>query len=252
MNKSPAFQFYPQDWLSSPRIALMTLAEQGAYIRLLSFDWMNDGIPEKDISRLSGLQEVSDILIECFIAHPKKDGFLTNDRLLKERKKQKDFSTKKKRAGQAGAVKRWGKKGKGDSSAIAHPIAKDSFSSSSSSSTSVNKKPRAKSSKGRVKENTDMMIRIGKWFNRKPETLWQEKEAQVLYQVLPTMDELNEMEAYYSADIPKEEDYRRRNIETLLNNWTGELDRAKGFIKANPEHDRSGWTDEEKEWGIKL
>ena len=39
MGKSPAFQFYPNDWLSSPRITMMSPAEEGAYIRLLCYDW---------------------------------------------------------------------------------------------------------------------------------------------------------------------------------------------------------------------
>ena len=50
------------------------------------------------------------------------------------------------------------------------------------------RKKSPKSPKGRVKVNTDTMIRIGSWFKRKPETLWQEKEARILDGVLPTMN----------------------------------------------------------------
>jgi len=35
MAKRPAFQFYPDSWLSSMDITLMTIAEEGAYHRLL-------------------------------------------------------------------------------------------------------------------------------------------------------------------------------------------------------------------------
>ena len=31
-NKSPAFQFYPKDWLADPDVACMTMAERGIYI----------------------------------------------------------------------------------------------------------------------------------------------------------------------------------------------------------------------------
>jgi hypothetical protein len=34
--KSPAFQFYVKDWLSSGRIAMLSLAERGVYIQLLA------------------------------------------------------------------------------------------------------------------------------------------------------------------------------------------------------------------------
>ena len=43
--KAPEFQFYPADWLSSQRVALRCLEEEGAYIRLLSFCWQHGSIP---------------------------------------------------------------------------------------------------------------------------------------------------------------------------------------------------------------
>ena len=48
--RSPAFQFYPNDWLSSQNITLMTPAEEGAYIRLLCYAWADPdcSIPNDD------------------------------------------------------------------------------------------------------------------------------------------------------------------------------------------------------------
>ena len=43
--KSPAFQFYPTDYLGSQRVQMMTLDEEGAYIRLLSYCWQHGTIP---------------------------------------------------------------------------------------------------------------------------------------------------------------------------------------------------------------
>jgi uncharacterized protein YdaU (DUF1376 family) len=43
--KSPAFQFYPQDYLADPNVAEMTLEEQGAYIRLICYAWIAGSIP---------------------------------------------------------------------------------------------------------------------------------------------------------------------------------------------------------------
>ena len=40
------------------------------------------------------------------------------------------------------------------------------------------------------------------------------------------------MATYYTARIPRTEDFRRRDLATLLNNWSGELDRARQFAAA--------------------
>jgi uncharacterized protein YdaU (DUF1376 family) len=45
VEKSPAFQFYPQDYLADPNVAEMTLEEQGAYIRLICYAWIAGSIP---------------------------------------------------------------------------------------------------------------------------------------------------------------------------------------------------------------
>lgn len=104
-NKSPAFQFYPNDWLSSPNIMLMTPAEEGAYIRLLSIEWnsLDCSLPDDDaiLSQLSRLGEgwfgvSSEKIRKCFA---KRDGKLFNERLMKERKKQSEWLKKSSEAG---------------------------------------------------------------------------------------------------------------------------------------------------------
>lgn len=114
--KSPAFQFYPNDWLSSTRIALMTPAEEGGYIRLLCHDWTNDGIPNDD-DQLAALSRLGDawfngsaqVLKACFSNHPAKVGFLTNPRLQDERQKQAEWREAKRDGGVKGANRRWGR-----------------------------------------------------------------------------------------------------------------------------------------------
>ena len=46
-------------------------------------------------------------------------------------------------------------------------------------------------------------------------------------ELLISEDDMNALESYYTFDHPKESDYRRRDIATLLNNFTGEIDRAR-------------------------
>lgn len=94
MSKKYWFPFYVADWLSSSSVACMSLEEQGAYIRLLCYDWSMDGIPDDDkkLAALSGMGEGwlkggSHLVRVCFNQHPTKPGFLTNPRLHEERVK---------------------------------------------------------------------------------------------------------------------------------------------------------------------
>jgi len=104
--QSPAFQFYPNDWLSSPKIMLMSPAEEGAYIRLLCYDWANDGIPDDDdqLAVLSRMGEGwfkggSTTLRGCFIQHPNKSRYLTNPRLQLIRLEQLEHREKSRQGG---------------------------------------------------------------------------------------------------------------------------------------------------------
>ena len=81
---------------------------------------------------------------------------------------------------------------------------------------------------------TPTMIRIGSWFGRQPDTLWSVAEFEALQAINPGEREISGMEAYYTADIPPEEDHRRSALYTLLNQWSTDLDRArKHYIKTH-------------------
>lgn len=84
--------------------------------------------------------------------------------------------------------------------------------------------------------NSPLMLRIGKWFRRGSSTLWTVEEAVQLRQIIggnsieAIMPEIEVLEDFYTEEIPEESDFRRRNLITLLNNWVGELDRAREHI----------------------
>lgn len=145
---SPAFPFYPNDWLSSTQIALMTPAEEGAYIRLLCIAWNEPdcGLPddEEQLARLSRLgadwNKVSyNRVIACFV---KRGERLYNERLLIEWKKQKEYKKKASMAGKKGMQTRWGQasEGNGDSDKVGYKevitslLGRDNISPSPSSS----------------------------------------------------------------------------------------------------------------------
>jgi uncharacterized protein YdaU (DUF1376 family) len=114
--KPPSFQFYPDSWLSSQDIMLMTPAQEGAYIRLLSIAWLSEdcGLPDDDeaLARLSRLGE------EWFkggynlvkTKFQPKGNRLYNLRLLEERKKQEQWREKSVEGGKKSAKSRWGHK----------------------------------------------------------------------------------------------------------------------------------------------
>ncbi|MFA9263056.1 MAG: hypothetical protein ACEQSB_06975 [Undibacterium sp.] len=91
---------------------------------------------------------------------------------------------------------------------------------------------KADQKKTKVLRNSLSMIQIGAWFDRKSETLWTVAEAAALMMIRPTQSEIDGMGIYYSAQIMADDDIRRRDLGTLLNNWSGELDRARKFVNS--------------------
>lgn len=107
--KSPAFQFYPKDFLTDEEQASMTIAEAGVYIRLLCACWNHGSLPA-DLSRLAKLAGAT--LAEMrrcwpavsvkFLPHPMEDGRLINPRLEREREKQHGFRRRQSDNGKRG------------------------------------------------------------------------------------------------------------------------------------------------------
>jgi len=148
MNRPPAFQFYPSDFLSDENVMLMSNQAVGCYIKLLCINWKQGSVPS-DIETLALLcgEDGSTMarlwlsLKPCFKAN--ENGRLINPRLEQERQKQINFRKERSKSGKKGAVKLWKQKEKegkwlSHSSAIVDvnglAIALQSSSSSSSSS----------------------------------------------------------------------------------------------------------------------
>lgn len=163
--KRPAFQFYPKDWLSDGEAAAMSNEEKGVYITLLCYDWENDGLennPDRLLQRLAHFEYIDkngqfrqeeydnckDVVLSKFIDHPDKNGYITNNRLYNERKKQDNYHITQSKNGSKGGNPNF-KKGKPNPYYAAKTSEKDnhnpkdnpkinSSSSSSSSSPSSN------------------------------------------------------------------------------------------------------------------
>ena len=96
------------------------------------------------------------------------------------------------------------------------------------------RKSRSKKSKNQtVDYNTETMKRIGSWFGRKETTLWTIEEKELLDMIQNDCigeDQLDGMEYFYTLDEqPFNPTYRRTTLKTLLNNWMGELEKARSY-----------------------
>ena len=269
MSQAPAYQMYAGDWLKSRSVRFMADYQRGWYIQLLNEAW--DGTPQcmlpKNEAELQMLAGVSDLtrsqpdFNERWTAVKrmfKEDGeFIYNERQMHELAKQEQRRQSAIKAGNASAKKRQEKRkelqrikkqhlteGNGRSTDVQRqsneettlqPSTSDSnLQTSNSTNTPIvpkgTKNSRAKKI-DRVKENTPTMKRIGSWFNRGETTLWSQHEADKLASVKPSPEELTLMESYYQLTGEKAK-YRRKDVATLLNNWVGELDRARNATEA--------------------
>ena len=116
--RSPAFLFYPGDWIRSTPITLMTPAEEGALIRLWCVAWEsgNCSLPDDDkqlavLSRMGPNWKRSGAKLR---AEFRADGGrLYHDKLLAELQRQKHWREKSSAGGKRSAEKR--RQGKGGS-----------------------------------------------------------------------------------------------------------------------------------------
>lgn len=93
MKPSPAFQFYPQDFLVG--CAELTAEQVGAYIRLLCYQWSKGALPDNDklLAALGGCR-VASVAVLRLKFHKGQDGLLRNDRLEEVREEQNSYRQK--------------------------------------------------------------------------------------------------------------------------------------------------------------
>lgn len=107
--KSPAFQFYPKEFITDSNVAGMSLQERGAYITLLCYCWQDGTLPNhpKRLAQMVGLppRAFSRIWPALSVCFREREGLLIHPRLEKEREKQAAFSRRQSDA----AASRWDK-----------------------------------------------------------------------------------------------------------------------------------------------
>lgn len=112
MKGSPAFSFYPKDYESDEHVKLMSLEQEGAYVRLLCHSWLHGSIPS-DLGSLARICRIPPAkmaklwpgILPCWVDTER--GRLLNARLEQERQKQEAFRSKQSEKGKKGAATRW-------------------------------------------------------------------------------------------------------------------------------------------------
>ncbi len=104
MNRSPAFQFYADDFLAGTFI--MSNEEKGLYITLLCRQWTQGHVTEDEVAALGStvVQPSLNRVLAKFVKG--EDGNLRNARLERERDKQKAFRVQQSEKGKASAKAR--------------------------------------------------------------------------------------------------------------------------------------------------
>jgi uncharacterized protein YdaU (DUF1376 family) len=137
-NKSPAFQFYPKDFIAGT--ATMSLQEVGAYMRLLCYAWdtgsvPNDGDERARICVCSKAQE-RELWKKVGKKFNLENDAYFNERLEEERQKQAEYRRRQSDKGKASAATRRQPEVNHGSTTVDSRLQPEGNSSSSSSSSS--------------------------------------------------------------------------------------------------------------------
>lgn len=113
--KSPAFQFYPTDYLGSQRVQMLSLEEEGAYIRLICYCWQHGSIPADPdkCARLIGKGSSTTLarVVQAMFVNSDNPEELRHDRLDEQRDKQAAWKQKCSDGGKKSAESRSNSKG---------------------------------------------------------------------------------------------------------------------------------------------
>ncbi len=108
--KAPAFQFYPNDFLSDANVIVQSMQERGVYITLICVCWQQGSLPTapEQLARFCGLplpifRKLWPAVAPCFRATGER---FVHPRLDRERKKQREFRKLQSDKGKASAASR--------------------------------------------------------------------------------------------------------------------------------------------------
>lgn len=235
------FKFSPEQWLTG-KIQLLSAVEKGIFIDLAARIWQAGGSLENSPVLHRVLRVEKGTLCEAFQAFVELDILQIEDGLLRMK-----FITE-----QITAIEEYSRRqseyGKTGGRPKGNPSTEKGYPSQEEGdpkgTPSEKKGSKGNIDKDKDKDNINIQRerenitkeKVSSLFNRRPTTPWSEKETKQLREIAKrpeAIQELASIEALYNSGYI----YRRRDILTLLNNWTVELDRAMARGMGAPGND---------------
>lgn len=254
---APAFDFYPERWLSG--VAMLSDGEQLAYLRLLCHQWLEGGLPDDvaALKRCAGKGVTDKLLVKFPLC---EDGQRRNARLEVIRTEQRERIAKKSEQRKAAANARWSKP-KYETDAVASPphILPQCGSNAhhppptTHPLTSIEVNPLTPKGddveKPKVKtwNPSPEQVEVASWFGRRASTEWSEKELKAWKLLSPetVADGLTVLRTPYQTRAT----FVRKDLSTLLNNWRGEIDRWRSWKPQGRSNvSTAGMSEEDTPW----
>ena len=219
--RPPAFQFYADDFLAGT--FSMSNEERGLYITLLCRQWTQGHVTPEEVSRLGSTVVQPSINHVLTKFKPDESGNFRNERLERERCKQNAFRAKQSEKGKRSAEARFNR-----GSTVVQPSGEPEGNSPSPSPNNTPLPP--KGGKGPIQ------LRAEKMFNRRIETPLTKTEVRAFKNNRAVLESTIEedwllLERFYA--LPQEKTKARKSLDVLINNWNGEIDRAKAHFGVN-------------------
>ncbi len=212
MGKSPAFQFYPRDWLGDPEIMLMDWDAKAMHLHCICIAWLHTdacALPDDDalLCKWLNIQNDADwverLKPQIFSAWSLEDGCWIQKRLKREKIKQLERSSKMKNA----AKSRWNKGKNTDANAMQKHMQMQCSSSSSSTAVDKEKNKQKKKEKWHPPKEVNLQV-------------WQEFEQHRKEIKKPLTDQARTKNANILKSLT--ESQQRQCVDTTIaNRWTG-------------------------------
>lgn len=254
--KRPSFQFYPSDWLRDTALRTCSVSARGLWMDMLCF--MHEGNPYGVLKVGNKVILPANLAVMVGATLPEVEGWLDelesagvfdrgDDGEIMSRRMIRDESLRNKRAagGKLGGNpalmkpkvngKVNGKVNHKDNPKVEGGDKQIPTPSSSSSSSLLPPNPQGvdgdevpKKKPSNIPTSPESMA-IAKLYRRRESTPWAAKEIRALRAIQPIdPQELSMVIAYTSAEMAKGDEGRhRRDLATFLNNYAGEVDRAR-------------------------
>lgn len=218
------YPFHPGDYMLST--AHLSLEEDATYRRALDHYYDTEAplaLDKRTLSKRLRVDEqtLSNVLEEFFFETP--EGW-KHTRCDAEIARYKAKSEKAKAAGALGGAAKSSKRLANAKQTVSENIANQELEPRTKNQSNTPIVP-----KGTDWKPTAEQLRVASWFGRRATTRWSDKELKSWKAIASSLDtgDLDALERRYTSNDPETVKYRKQEIYSLLNNWPGEVDKAR-------------------------